>query len=164
MKTLYIIGGPMGVGKTTVGKELNKMINKCVYLDGDWCWNMNPFIVNDETKRIVEENICYFLNNFINSSTINNIIFTWVLHEQDIISKILSNLNCNNIKVINISLICNKDDLINRLTKDISLGLRDESIINKSLLYLEKYNSLNTIKINTSNKSIEDIAREIINL
>ena len=46
----------MGVGKTTVSKELKNRLQKSVFLDGDWCWDMNPFVVNDETKAMVMDN------------------------------------------------------------------------------------------------------------
>ncbi|WP_277820723.1 hypothetical protein [Dubosiella muris] len=38
MKTLWLIGGPMGIGKTTVGQALKKKLDRAVFLDGDWCW------------------------------------------------------------------------------------------------------------------------------
>ena len=34
MKKLYIIGGTMGVGKTTVGQQLKKDLPNSVFLDG----------------------------------------------------------------------------------------------------------------------------------
>ncbi len=37
----------MGVGKTTVCRELLRTLDKCVWLDGDWCWMQDPWIVND---------------------------------------------------------------------------------------------------------------------
>ena len=37
MKRLYLIGGPMGVGKTTVCRALQKSLDRSVFLDGDWC-------------------------------------------------------------------------------------------------------------------------------
>ena len=37
-KQLYLIGGTMGAGKTTVGRILKKQLPDCVFLDGDWCW------------------------------------------------------------------------------------------------------------------------------
>ena len=40
MKTLYLIGGPMGVGKTTAGRLLRDRLPHSVFLDGDWCWDM----------------------------------------------------------------------------------------------------------------------------
>ena len=57
MKTLYFIGGTMGVGKTTVSQALKRSLNRSVFLDGDWCWDMHPFSVTPETKRLVQENI-----------------------------------------------------------------------------------------------------------
>ena len=53
MKTLYLIGGTMGVGKTTVSQQLKKDLANSVFLDGDWCWDADPFQVTDETKEMV---------------------------------------------------------------------------------------------------------------
>jgi len=92
MKNLIFINGTMGVGKTATGRELQKLIPNCVFLDGDWCWDMSPFIVNDETKNMVIDNISYLINNFISCSVFENIIFCWVMHEQSIIDDILSRL------------------------------------------------------------------------
>lgn len=64
MKALYMIGGTMGVGKTTVCQQLKRDLQHSVFLDGDWCWDASPFQVTDETKAIVIDNICYLLNNF----------------------------------------------------------------------------------------------------
>ena len=71
-KKLYLIGGPMGVGKTTVGQILKRSLSKCVFLDGDWCWDMDPFQVTEETKRMVMENICTLLNNFLHCTAYQN--------------------------------------------------------------------------------------------
>ena len=51
MKRLYLIGGPMGVGKTTVCQELKRLTAPSVFLDGDWCWDMEPFQVTAETLQ-----------------------------------------------------------------------------------------------------------------
>jgi broad-specificity NMP kinase len=59
MKELIIINGTMGIGKSVTCKELNRKLDKSVWLDGDWCWMMNPFIVNDENKQMVEDNIMH---------------------------------------------------------------------------------------------------------
>lgn len=65
MKRLYLIGGTMGVGKTTVCQQLKKELPNSVFLDGDWCWDADPFQVTEETKTMVLQNICYLLNSFI---------------------------------------------------------------------------------------------------
>lgn len=35
MKTLYLVGGPMGVGKTSVCQLLKRRLDRCAFLDGD---------------------------------------------------------------------------------------------------------------------------------
>ena len=44
MKRLWLIGGPMGVGKSRAGRLLRDRLPRSVYLDGDWCWDARPFV------------------------------------------------------------------------------------------------------------------------
>ena len=81
MKTLYLIGGTMGVGKTAVSQQLKHDLPNAVFLDGDWCWDASPFQVTEETKAMVTENICYLLNQFLHCSAYENVIFCWVMHQ-----------------------------------------------------------------------------------
>lgn len=62
MKNIFLIGGTMGVGKTTTCQIIKNKLNNSVLLDGDWCWDMHPFQVTEETKQMVEDNICFLLN------------------------------------------------------------------------------------------------------
>ncbi|MEN6413352.1 MAG: AAA family ATPase [Veillonellales bacterium] len=68
MKKLIIVNGTMGVGKSTVCQLLLDKLKPGVYLDGDWCWNMNPFIVSDENKAMVLDNIVHLLKNYLSNS------------------------------------------------------------------------------------------------
>ena len=61
MKKLIIINGTMGAGKSTVSELLLKETENSIYLDGDWCWNMNPFTVNEENIEMVLKNIIFLL-------------------------------------------------------------------------------------------------------
>ena len=65
MKKLFIIGGTMGVGKSTVSQILKRKLPNSVFLDGDWCWDASPFQVTPETKEMVVKNIWAVLNNFL---------------------------------------------------------------------------------------------------
>ena len=78
-RTLYLVGGPMGVGKTTLCRLLERRLPACAFLDGDWCWEMDPFVVNEETRRLVLDNIVYLLNSFLHCSVYENVVFGWVL-------------------------------------------------------------------------------------
>ena len=118
MKTLYMIGGTMGVGKTTVCQQLKQDLPNSVFLDGDWCWDANPFQVTDETKAMVTNNICYLLNNFLKCSAYENIIFCWVMHEQSIIDSILEKLDTQNCEVKCISLVADEKTLCERLSME----------------------------------------------
>ncbi len=162
MKTIYFIGGTMGVGKTTVCQRLKQELTDCVFLDGDWCWDANPFQVNEETKAMVLENICFLLNQFIHCSAYQTILFCWVMHEQEIIDAILEKLDRADCEVKTISLLCSEQALRKRLLGDVRKGLRQADVIERSVQRLPLYQGLNTKKIDTSGKTVEQIVREIL--
>lgn len=159
MKHVYLIGGPMGIGKSTICNQLNQDLDHSVFLDGDWCWNMDPFIVNQDTKNMVLDNITHCLNNFIHTPGIENIIFCWVMHKQDIIDQIIQKLDTEGVDIHLISLICEKEELIKRML----INRRDNQTIRKSLQYLELYKDLDTQKIDVTTldvqKTIDKIKR-----
>lgn len=84
MKHLYVISGAMGVGKTAVCQQLKPLLAPCAFLDGDWCWNMEPFTVNKENRTMVMGHIQYLLRGFLQNSGYENVIFCWVLHQEGI--------------------------------------------------------------------------------
>lgn len=152
----------MGVGKTTVCQLMKEKLDNSVFLDGDWCWDSHPFQVTDETRKMVIQNICFLLNQFIHCSAYQNIIFCWVLHEQSIIDTILTNIDKSDCTLKIISLICDETELEARLRKDIAAGIRGEDILKRSISRIGNYFRLNTVKINTNNKTPTEIAAEII--
>ena len=164
MKTLYLIGGTMGVGKTTVSRRLKKDLPDSVFLDGDWCWDADPFTVTEETKEMVINNICFLLNNFLHCSAYKNIIFCWVMHEQSIIDSILEKLDTNHCDVKKISLIADEKKLCERLAADVASGVRTADVIGRSVERIPMYRALDTIKIDTDNKTVREIADEIMTL
>lgn len=164
MKTLYCIGGTMGVGKTTVSQQLKKALRNSVFLDGDWCWDANPFQVTEETKEMVIKNICYLLNHFLHCSVYENVIFCWVMHEQAIIDHILEQLDTAECRVICISLIADESNLRDRLTADVTSGVRAADVIDRSIARISMYQALDTVKIDTNHKTVQEIADEIMKL
>ena len=161
MKKLYIVGGTMGVGQTAVCQQLKKILPDSVFLHGDWCWDAAPFQVTDETKSMVIDNICYLLNNFLHCSAYKNVIFCWVMHQQSIIDSVIEKLDTQNCDVKCISLITDEANLRKRLTKDVESGIRVENVIERSVTRIPMYDVLNTIKIDTNEKTVTMIANEI---
>lgn len=164
LKTIYMIGGPMGVGKTTVSQIMKVKLDNSVFLDGDWCWDAHPFHVTEETKRMVLDNICFLLNQFIRCSAYQNIIFCWVLHEQEILDTLLAKLDKVDCSIKVISLLCSESELKARLMKDVAAGKRTSDVVERSIERLSHYGALHTEKINTDGKSPMEIADEVINI
>lgn len=164
MKRLYMIGGTMGVGKTAVCRELKTQLDNTVFLDGDWCWDSDPFQVTEETKTMVLQNISFLLNQFLHCSAYDNVLFCWVMHEQSIIDTILERLDIKGCEVKAVSLLCSEDTLRERLRKDISEGKRLPDVVDKSVSRIPLYRQLNTIKVETDGKTSREIADEIAGL
>lgn len=161
MKSVFLIGGTMGVGKTTVCQLLKRRLDRAVFLDGDWCWDADPFQVTSETKQMVEDNICHLLNRFIHCSAYDNVIFCWVLHEQSIIDRLLSRLDLTGCRVTVLSLVCTPDALARRLGKDVAAGLRQPEILERSVQRLPLYDALRTVKLDVSDLTPEEAAGRI---
>lgn len=161
-KTLYLIGGPMGVGKSAVCRVLDRMLPQSVFLDGDWCWNADPFQVTEETKDMVMDNICHVLNNFLACSAYENVIFCWVMDRQSILDDIRRRLNLCNVECKWVSLLCAPERLRERLGIDIAQGLRSEDAVERSLERLPLYDELDTWKIDTTMQTVEETAQSIV--
>ena len=164
MKTLYLIGGTMGVGKTTVCRELKNQLHRSVFLDGDWCWDMNPFVVTEETKAMVLDNITALLGNFLRCSAYDHVIFSWVMHQQSIVDTILGRLDLTDVKVVSVSLVCSREALLQRLYRDVEAGIRQPDILLRSPQRLALYDSMNTEKIDTSHATVAQTVQEILRL
>lgn len=164
MKKLIIINGTMGVGKSTVCNILLNTLKPSVYLDGDWCWNMNPFIVSEENKTMVINNIRYLLKSYLNNSEYKYIIFCWVIHQENIFNEILQEFNDLDFQLYKITLLCSEMALKNRLSLDVRNGVRSESVIERSLQRIELYKNMDTIKIDVSEITSQETAEIIIGI
>lgn len=86
------------------------------------------------------------------------------MHEQYIIDSIINELGTSACRVIKISLMTDETNLRNRLSSDIARGLRTADVIDRSVGRIRMYQVLDTVKIDTSNKTVREIADEILKL
>lgn len=162
MKRLILVGGTMGVGKTAACLSLARLLPNNVFLDGDWCWKMTPFVVSNETKAMVMDNIVHMLENFLRCSTLENVIFCWVMHEQEILEDLLSRLPRLDYQVYSFSLMCTEQALRLRLEKDVAAGIRTEDVIERSVPRLALYEKVDSVKIDTTALSPFQTAERIV--
>jgi len=159
-KELIIINGTMGIGKTTICQRLYQKIQHCVWLDGDWCWMMNPWNFAEENKRMVEKNITFLLRSFLTNPNFDYVIFSWVIHTENIYNIILDRLEDLNFKLKKITLICSEDALRERM-RDRG---KNEDKIKKSIQRLHQYSSMDTDKVDTTNLSESETVDKILSV
>ncbi len=160
-KRLIVINGTMGIGKSSVSQRLKKMLPRAVLLDGDWCWDADPFAVNDETKAMVIRNIAYLLSSFLNCNMYENVVFCWVMNEPDTFEMISTKIAAANYSTYRFSLISTPEELKVRVGKDVLAGIRSTMDYEKSLARLNDYDAQDTMKIDVSGLDVGDTARLI---
>ncbi|MEK5057961.1 nucleotide kinase [Paenibacillus sp. FSL H7-0326] len=157
MKKLIIINGTMGVGKTTVSKEVHKSLDRSVWLDGDWCWMMNPWVFSEENIQMVMDNITYLLRNYLTNSTFDYVILSWVLHKEEIRDELLDRLSGLEFQVETITLTCSETALRKRMEQD----QRTEEEIKRSVDRLQGYKNMQTNRIDTSNVTMNQVVEQV---
>lgn len=161
VKRLIFVNGTMGVGKSAVSHELKNLLAPCAFLDGDWCWDLAPFTVTEETKTLVLDNAAYLLNAFLRCSAVRNVLFCWVMPARFVIDDLLSRIT-EPYSFQLFTLTASEQSLCARLNADIAAGKRTQDVVARSLAYLPLYESgMGGVMVDTSCRSAAEIAQFI---
>lgn len=158
---IILINGPMGVGKTTIGKYIAEKNIGTAFIDGDWCLDIHPFIGNRETKTMAIDNILHMIDNYRKCSACKMIVFVWLMDNQWVYQRIIEGIETLQLDVKSVTLICDKASLINRWTNDKNCEWRTEEWLEDSIKSLQYFETLEN-QIDTSNMNIEDVANKIM--
>ena len=79
-KTLLMILGPNGVGKSTAARLLMELRPHTAWVDADWCRAMNPFLLTEESEKTVEDNLFSLFFNFLSCPVVDTVVFPYGLH------------------------------------------------------------------------------------
>jgi deoxyadenosine/deoxycytidine kinase len=82
-KLIYLVSGPVGVGKSTTSKKLAQNVNNCVLLEGDSLLDMFGYGAEaswEERLRLTWENILHLTRNFIQSNF--NVVIDFVVEDE----------------------------------------------------------------------------------
>ena len=83
------------------------------------------------------------------------------MHEQSIIDEITAALETSRCRIVKISQLADELTLRHRLSSDITQGLRAADSVDRSVARIHTYQALDTIKIEPSNQTVQEITDEI---
>ena len=154
---VIILNGPMGVGKTTVGKYIADQHPGTAFIDGDWCMDIHPFVGSRETKAMAVDNILHMIGNYQNCSVCSMVVLVWLMDEPWVIQSIMKGLSAMQAEVKNVTLICGRETLIKRWNDDRDCEWRTDDWLNVSLKSLPGFTSMDNT-IDTSDLTVGQIA------
>ena len=162
MKRLIVVRGPMGAGKTTLCQVLLPYLQPAFWLDGDWCWKMEPFTADEAMRGMVMENIAFLLGQFLRARGKDDVLFSWVLHEDAILEDLLHRLSSLQFSLHVFNLEPGEQALIERLQRDIARGVREKDVVERALERRRHYPSLEGEHLDTSALTPEETAHVIL--
>jgi gluconate kinase len=114
MRRLLLLGGPPGVGKTTVAPLLADQLAPCAWVDGDDLSRMSPVGITDRARRMVESNIVHVLQEFL-AADYEHVFLCWVLHRRDLIERLVHAVGVQPDDVEVVHLVATPDTIRSRL-------------------------------------------------
>ena len=158
---VIILNGPMGVGKTTVGKYIADHHPGTAFIDGDWCLDIHPFVGNQETKVMAVDNILHMIGNYQKCSVCSMVVLVWLMDEPWVIQKITQGLSAMQAEVKNVTLVCSRENLIRRWKDDHNCEWRTDEWLSVSLKSLPGFASMENT-IDTSGLPVEQVAELVM--
>lgn len=157
---VIIINGPMGVGKTTVGKYIADHYPGTAFIDGDWCMDIHPFVGNPETRAMAVDNILHMVSNYQKCSVCSMVVLVWLMDDPQVIQKIMDGLSAMKAEIKAVTLVCDRENLIARWENDLNCEWRTDEWLNVSLKSLPGFSAMDHV-IDTSDLSVDRIAEMI---
>ena len=143
---IIILNGPMGVGKTTVGKYIAEQNPGTAFIDGDWCMDIHPFVGNRETKAMAVDNILHMIRNYQKCSECRMVVLVWLMDDPWVLQRITDGLHSMHAELKSVTLICDRESLIRRWKNDRECEWRTDHWLEISLKSLPFFASLdNTV-------------------
>ena len=158
---VIIINGPMGIGKTTVGKAIADKYPGTAFIDGDWCMDIHPFVGNHETKAMAIDNILHMIGNYQKCSECKMVVLVWLMDDQWVLRTIMDELTTLKAEVKNVTLISDRETLIQRWKDDHNCEWRTDHWLEISVASLPSFSSMKNV-IDTSRLSVDQIADVIM--
>ena len=158
---IIVLNGPMGVGKTTIGKYIADTNTGTAFIDGDWCMDIHPFIGNHETKLMAVDNILHMISNYQKCSECKLVVLVWLMDDKWVYDLVEEGIASMGLDINSITLMCSAEELIRRWKNDDKCDWRTDEWLDISLKSLPYFSSLNNC-IDTSGLTIQKVAQLIM--
>lgn len=160
MKTILLILGPNGIGKSTTAQSVLDRLPNAALVDSDWCRAMNPYDMNT-----VINNMYAMIKNYFDNQEINTIILPYGFHGDrkqrfDVVIDKLRRAEID-FKIFAVILLCSFDEMIDRSQKDMRDNERIKRGVKNTFHFYDEYEYP---KIDTTDLTAEQTADKIITL
>lgn len=159
MRSVYLISGPLGVGKTTVTRKLITVLEDAVLIDGDHHFHATeklPALTWEKRIEVTWKNILLITRNYLEYDL--NVVIDFVVEDE--LKWFLTSLSDMKADIFYIVLIANEAVLKERLTRRNEIQYLD-----RSLTILKKITSgsdHSKYLLDTSGLKIDDVIKEIL--
>ena len=154
---VIILNGPMGVGKTTVGKYIAETQPGTAFIDGDWCLDLHPFVGNREMKTIAIDNILHMIGNYSKCLLCKQIVLVWLMDDAWVLEEIRNGIAALGLELVERTLICSQEQLIRQWKADTNCEWRTDEWLTVSIKSLNHFQLMDNC-LNTDGLSIKEIA------
>lgn len=160
MKTILLLLGPNGIGKSTTAKHILEKQPNTALVDSDWCRAMNPYNIDTVTN-----NIYSLISNYLHCPKIKTVIFPYGFHGDRkkrydaVINKLIE--DGLDFTVFPVILMCSLEENISRAQNDMRDNERIQRGIENTFHFYDKYDYP---KIDTTDINAEQVAERIISL
>lgn len=161
MKTLYVITGPAGVGKSTISEGVAKMLEKSALVEGDYIYHqvIGGYVsawLKGAPKEVFWKNNISLINNYLDYDY--DVVFNYIIYKKDL-NYIKENVK--GVKIKFIVLLTDEETIIKRDTlRSPENRMNERSVLLLNKLIEEKYNDNNILY--TSDLSVEQTIEEIL--
>ena len=158
---VIILNGPMGVGKTTVGRHIAGRYPGTAFIDGDWCMDIHPFVGSRETKAMAVDNILHMIRNYRDCSVCSMVVLVWLMDEAWVTRRMEEGLAALQVEVRSVTLVCDRENLIRRWESDQDCEWRTDDWLKVSLKSLSGFASMENA-VDTSGLPVDRIAELVM--
>jgi Cdc6-like AAA superfamily ATPase len=119
-KTLMLICGANGIGKTTISRQLLRRIRNSAYIDSEFCRAMNPSVLDDTTIPTITRNISCLIRNYLLCPAVDTVILSYGFHGRriEVFHGVLRDLASLEYTFVPLLLVCEESENVRRMRAD----------------------------------------------